>query len=176
MNDDRQNKVVSMYNTGKTVNINYKQQAPDYGDMIRQRAQPVICEPLVRDTLDWLTVSYDWLDSETVHRVLTCLEPQIEQLKAERQIAVDRAKVSLCALTELDAANPAIRDRTRILQQLLQFEKHHVSNVSTLNIVLATEHLNQAITQSHCSSQQPKPHTPSLSDTPFGRLKQLLKS
>jgi hypothetical protein len=87
MNDDRQNKVVSMYNTGKTVNMNYKQQAPDYGDMIRQRAQPVICEPLVRDTLDWLTVSYDWLDSETVRRVLTCLEPQIEQLKAERQIA-----------------------------------------------------------------------------------------
>lgn len=52
MNDDRRNKVVSMYNTGKTVNMNYKQQAPDYGDMIRQRAQPVICEPLVRDTLD----------------------------------------------------------------------------------------------------------------------------
>lgn len=152
----RPQKVVSMYKTGNAVqNLNYSEIGEiDYPTEIRFFAGCVANEPVIRDTVDWMVSSQDWLSEFSKAQVFRDLKPQIRQLQVQRQRAIDQARSSLHAAAEMTEMDDDFQSDVEILQQFLQDVSLHVADVLTLDLTLATQHLNEVMRQKQHSVQR----------------------
>lgn len=144
-------KVISMYKTEKSgYEINRWSTAEDYDEQIRRRADLVVNEPVIRDTLEWMDTNRDWLSEESLAKIFHDLKPKIRRIQEERQAAIDQAQLSLCAAQDIAATDERLEEDVRILRHFLRFASLHLSDVLTIDITLATEHLNETIHQLQC--------------------------